>query len=80
MSPFDKMKKFEHEFAEKMAEGFWTPKDPLSDDEQDRLEHVHLTWMSRAARLLTLVLKQKKRGWRFRPPASPLDATLVTVG
>jgi len=40
MSTFDKMRKFEHEFAENMAEGFWTPKDPLSDEEQDRLEHL----------------------------------------
>jgi len=40
MSPFDKMKKFEHEFAENMAEGFWTPQDPLSEVDKDRLEHV----------------------------------------
>lgn len=40
MSTFDKMRKFEHDFAENMAEGFWTPKDPLSEDELDRLEHV----------------------------------------
>lgn len=40
MSVLDKMRKFEHDFAENMAEGFWTPKDPLSEEELDRLEHV----------------------------------------
>ena len=40
MSTFDNMRKFEHDFAENMAEGFWTPKDPLSEEEQDRLEHL----------------------------------------
>ena len=28
------------DLAENMAEGFWTPKDPLSQEEQDRLEHL----------------------------------------
>ncbi|MBX3167136.1 MAG: hypothetical protein KF760_06980 [Candidatus Eremiobacteraeota bacterium] len=40
MSTFDKLRKFEHDFAENMAEGFWTPKDPLNEEELDRLEHV----------------------------------------
>ena len=40
MSTFDKMKKFEHEFAEYMAVRFLAPQDPLSENEQDRLEHV----------------------------------------
>lgn len=40
MSALDKMKKFEHDFAENMAEGFWTPKDPLNEEELERLEHV----------------------------------------
>lgn len=40
MSAFDKIRKFEHEFAENLSEGFWTPKDPLNDEEIDRLEHV----------------------------------------
>ncbi|MFN8613285.1 MAG: hypothetical protein U0931_37450 [Vulcanimicrobiota bacterium] len=40
MSTFDKMKKFEHEFAENLAEGFWTPEDPLSQAERDRLDHL----------------------------------------
>jgi hypothetical protein len=40
MSAFDKVKKFETEFAENLSESFWTPQDPLSEDERDRLEHV----------------------------------------
>ena len=40
MSAFDKAKKFEQEFAENLSEGFWTPQDPLNEDERDRLEHV----------------------------------------
>jgi hypothetical protein len=40
MSTFDKMKHFEQKFAESMAEGFWTPEDPLNQDERHRLEHL----------------------------------------
>ncbi len=40
MSTFDKLRKFEHDFVEHMAEGFWTPKDPLSEEERVRLEHL----------------------------------------
>lgn len=40
MSTFDKMKQFEQKFAENMAEGFWTPEDPLNQDERERLEHL----------------------------------------
>ena len=40
MSAFEKAKKFEQEFAENLSEGFWTPQDPLNEDERDRLEHV----------------------------------------
>ncbi|MBS2039566.1 hypothetical protein JST97_31555 [bacterium] len=40
MSAFDQFKKFEHEFSENLAEGFWTPEDPLTPEERDRLDHL----------------------------------------
>lgn len=40
MSAFDKMKKFEQEFSENLAEGFWTPEDPLTKEERERLDHL----------------------------------------
>lgn len=40
MSAFEKAKKFEQEFAENLSESFWTPQDPLNEDERDRLDHV----------------------------------------
>ena len=40
MSTFDKMKQIEQKFAENMAEGFWTPEDPLNQEERERLEHL----------------------------------------